>query len=193
MVNLGIVSAIKTITDLGDRDHQFINRYVDGSGNLIAYYWSFDGGSTWKTQQDLFQFVHTDTTAPAETWKLWENTNFNPSEYYKYNGSAWRPFVTIVKSQDASSGLTISDDTYHGKVLQNTTATDCTITLNSGASIDFACLIEKIGTGRVVITAAAGVYLNGVEAASFEIDSQFAAASLRQYDTDYYSLIGDLL
>lgn len=136
--------------------------------------------------------VYEGTSEPTNTSTIWKDTSGTSPVIKIHDGTSWVDLVAILRSIDASGGYTISDDTAHGKILENKTSTDCTVTLQSGPSVDFSCAVQRLGTGRIVLTASAGVYINGEEAASVEISNQYQSAWIRKYSSTEYVIEGQI-
>lgn len=137
--------------------------------------------------------VNEGTTAPSNTAAIWKDTSGSNPVLKLYNGSAWVELLAIIQSIDVSAGYSVSDDTAHGKILENKTSSDCTVNLLSGPSTDFSCAIQRLGSGRVVVTAASGVFINGEDAASIEVANQYQSVWLRKYSATEYVVEGQIL
>lgn len=84
-------------------------------------------------------------------------------------------------------GLTMA---YSGQALTTNTANLSTITVPTGLSIGFRCLVTQLGTGNTKFVANAGVTMHSKNGANNTVTGQYGSMSLFCYETNKFVVDG---
>ena len=103
--------------------------------------------------------------------------------------NAWPPEVVT----SGTAAITLSCEKHANKYLRSTNAVAVTVTVPSGLGCEpnTEFKIEQAGLGLVTVSAAAGVTIES-RGGLLSLAGQYGVVTLKQVDTDTYTLYGDI-
>jgi len=159
-----------------------------GTWDIIGFY--YHDGTDWQAHNGL----HIGPAASADLSKLWLKPNGNTFSlnYYDTVSANWLNLLNI-PTKLLTANISITDDSFSGNVVSNQSAINYTITLENTIPVGTIFLVERIGTGAVLITVPVGSEINGIDNHTLSIQEQFTSVSVRCYAVGKYIIEGNTL
>ncbi len=105
-------------------------------------------------------------------------------------GTLTGQFVRQAPLEDASTSITLSDATHHGRRLVCTAATAVTVTVPVGLSSYFECSVMQGGAGQITFATSGGALLHNVHGHT-KTAAQYAQVGIEYYQSGKFLLQGE--
>lgn len=132
---------------------------------------------------------------PRDGWQVWVT---DEARHVRFMGGTWielpRPGIVPIRTLTATSHTLDAID--QGSILETTGSSVVTVTIPDEATVPFETgtlvNITQVGAGVTMVTAAAGVSLNGILGGSVALEGQWAGVALVKRGADAWVIQGAL-